>query len=221
MIPYRSSTAALTGALAVSTLAAGVSFAAQGLAWPKDFAPKVTDSSAWNEHKVEGSALRFRVFLPPEWKLSILSPSDDQIFTASDLSRGFQVSIESPSPTSFNLDKPLPNETVQAATTAMREALSAKGYDVTTGGQIVAARQVWVWQEARMQTAALGSFAKLMSVGSGSVWVFTATPRGHRVTLRCFVLYPSGATTADLDQKTRLAGGIFATVLDRLVIEER
>jgi hypothetical protein len=207
--------------LTTAVLATATEQAKPPLNWPKVFGPRVTDSKDWVEYKVDGGPLRFRMLLPPEWRESQSPDPDNQIFSAIELPKTIVVTLDVVEPTSFALDQPLPAESLASATAAMRDALSPRGYDVVAGGQIRAGGRVWLWQEARIQPGALGPWAKLLSIGSGSTWIFTATPHGHRVTLRYLVFSPSGATPTEIERRATFAGSILAAILDKIVIERK
>ena len=188
-------------------------------AWPSGFKGKPADAKDWKEHTVDAGPARLRVFLPPQWTLSLVPFSDGAVFSATDLSQAFVLSIDEVSPSPFVFDKPLPKETIQESISAMQEGIGPRGYEVVGGGQVRAGAQMWVWHEARMTT--LGAFTNFGPIGSGRTWLFTSTPSGQRLTLRCTILFPRGASDADVGEKTRQGGSVFASILERLALERK
>ena len=192
---------------------------AQTTSWPSGFKGQPADAKDWKEHTVDAGSARLRVFLPTQWTLSLVPFSDFEIFSATDVSQAFLLSIDEVNPSSFVFDKPLPKETIQESITAMQEGIGPRGYEVVGGGQIRAGAQLWMWHEARMTT--LGAFTNVGPIGSGRTWLFTSTPSGQRLTLRCTILYPRGAGDADVGEKTRQGGSVFVSILERLKVERK
>ena len=192
---------------------------AQTASWPSGFKGQPAVANDWKEHTIDAGSARLRVFLPPQWTLSLVPFSDGAIFSATDLAQAFLLSIDEVSPSSFVFDKPLPKETIQESITAMQDGIGPRGYEVVGGGQVRAGAQLWVWHEARMTS--LGAFTNFGPIGSGRTWLFTSTPSGQRLTLRCTALYPRGAGEADLNEKTRQAGSVFTSILERLTVERK
>lgn len=192
---------------------------AQTLTWPREFSAKPAESNDWREHAVTADTLRLRLMLPASWKPAAISLSEDQAFIANDLVRGLQIAVDTPNPTSLSFDSPHPDQTVKDTIGMMRDALQPRGYDVITGGQVRAGKRIWLWHEARMKD--VGLFARLGPYSGGTTWIFTTTSHGRQITLRCTVLFPRDVTPADREEKIRVAGSVFSTMLERLTVDAK
>ena len=138
-----------------------------------------------------------------------------------DVRAGQRLEIAEAKPSPFQLDKPLPSAQLQGSIKTM-QANVPKGIVVEKAGQVRIGNQMWMWHENTIPTfdpSTSTQYQELLGsapFGSARTWGFTATPHSQLLRVYWAVLFPRGASAAEMNDKTRQAGDVFAGVLKRM-----
>ena len=188
------------------------------LSWPAGFSVGSASDPSWVEHVADSPALRVRVSLPPTWtRVNGGAPGD---LVAVDVQAGQRLEMAEAKPSPFQLDKPLPRTQLRGSIKTM-QANVPKGIVVEKAGQVRIGNRMWMWHESTIPTfdpSTSTQYQELLrsaAFGSARTWVFTATPHSQLVRVYCAVLFPRGASPEEMNDRTRRAGEVFASVLQR------
>jgi len=205
--------ASLTAATASAPLAA-----MQDVAWPSGFAATAAAGDGWKPYRAEGNGFALRLSLPPQWVEQTNRP-EGMMFSAQDPGARLILQIRQLEPVNFNVQEPLPNATIQEMRKTVASDMAERGYELSDSGQVLSAKRVWLWNEARMTD--LGAFGALGPIGGGQTWIFSATPHSQRLEVNYFVLHARDDSAAQIEGRVREAGAIFKAILERLTVDPR
>jgi hypothetical protein len=190
----------------------------QNVSWPSGFAAAAAAGEGWTPYRTEVGGYALRLWLPPQWVEQTSRP-EGMMFSAQDSGARMILQIRQLEPVNFNLQQPLPNATIQEMRKTVADNLAERGYELSDSGQVLSAKRVWLWNEARMTD--LGAFAALGPIGGGQTWIFSTTPHSQRLEVNYFVLHARDDSAAQIEGRVREAGAVFKAILERLTVEPR
>jgi hypothetical protein len=191
---------------------------AQDVAWPSGFAAAAAAVEGWKPHRAEAGGYALQLSLPPQWVEQGSRP-EGMMFSAQDSAGRLVLQVRQLEPVNFNLQEPLPNASIHEMRKTVGANLAERGYELSDSGQVLSAKRVWLWNEARM--ADLGMFASFGPIGGGQAWIFSATPHSQRVEVNYFVLHAPDDSAAQIEGRVREAGAILKAILQRLTVDPR
>jgi TonB family protein len=187
--------------------------------WPDGFSAAAAVAGGSEEH-AETSGLRLSVVRPVSWIVRRDGPAGEWLGLRNADSTQW-VGIFKPEAASFDVRWPTPETLLTSIAESVRRAQPVSDAETLATGQVQGTQAFWAWSTVRLPSVPNppGITAATNPFREAHVWMFTQTPFGRVIGVRCTLLVRRELEGPAIDARVRSAAAEFAPIVNSVRIE--